>query len=222
MRILWNPNPLLSIVELDDADKKLLWHRTKIERLEGRIASAHFDLDAKHGERLKSIGKGRSLEAAVAEAQRDLNYAHVCGDEKRGGKTFDEHIDDLVREYAEELSSEHSGDCTCVPCSCTKCHAETLVGVDTIAGLGKHEASYIGDAFAPRGASPRTIDEVIAYLSDYEPKDVQEWGIPHVARWREEAKRAHEWLMAYQREHFKTSDDASSSERKGSDRWLSK
>jgi hypothetical protein len=214
MKILWNPNPLLSVVELDDADKKLLWHRTKIEQLEKKIASAHFDLDAKYGEWLTSIGKGRSLDATVAEALRSLDYAHVCGDENRSDRTFDEYVDWLTREYVEALSLGHGGDCTCVPCSCTKCHAEMLVGVDTIAGLGKHEASYIGGAFAPKGAPARTIDEAIAHLSDYEPKDVKDWGIPHVARWREEARRAHEWLIAYRREHFGTSS-AGDTEQKG-------
>jgi hypothetical protein len=213
MRIIWNPNPLATVVELDKADRTVLWHRVKIERLEEKIGSAYFDLDAEHGKWLESIGKGRSIDVAVAEALRHLDYAFISGDEKRRDKSFDEYIEELTQEYVQELASVHVGDCTCVACSCLKCHAETLVGVDTIRGLGKHEASYVGGAFEPKSAPPRTLDEVIAHLADYEPKDVPDWGIPHVTRWREEGRRAHEWLIAYRREHF--TENAPDAERPG-------
>ena len=206
MRINWNHNPLLTVVELDEHDRQLLVLRTKVEMLEGRISEAHFDLDAEHGAWLKSIGKGRELSEAVEEAIRSLDYPYVCGDVDRNGQSFDVYVSERAKMYADELALGHSGDCTCVPCSCLKCHAENLVGIDTIAGLGKHEASYIGGAFGPKD-SPRTLDAALVSLSDYEPKDVQEWGIPHVERWRGEAKRAHEWLIAYQREHFSTTQD---------------
>jgi len=193
MKIVWNPNPLLTVVELDDFDKRLLWHKVKIKELEERIISAHVDL--------ADIGKGRSLEESVAQAIRSLDVNRVF-DEGKGKNSFNGRVDHLTAEYTKELTLGHIGDCTCVPCSCLKCHAENLLGIDTLAGLGKHEAAKIGGAFAPENKPARTLSEVIAYLADYESQDVPDWGLPHVPRWREEAKRAHEWLVAYQREHF--------------------
>jgi hypothetical protein len=122
------------------------------------MAQAHFDLDTKH------IGKGHSLETAVTEAIRSLDYPYVSGDEDRNEKSFNTCVSELT---------------------------------DTISGLGKHEASYIDGLFTPGSM----LDEVIALLADYEPKDVP-WGAPHMDRWRAEAKRAHGWLVSYRREHF--------------------
>jgi len=186
MRIIWNPNPLLTAVELDDADKKLLWHQMKVHVLEERISEADFDLDPEHQKWCRDALKDRCPVDFVAEAQKSLDYPFICGDEKRNDKTFDEYITERADVYAAELLLGHSGDCTYVPCSCLKCHAEAMIGVDTIPGLGKHEASYIGSA-----SDGRTIDEAIVYLRH-----------AHVPRWIEEAKRAHAWLVAYQREHF--------------------
>ena len=202
MRIVWNQNPLATVVELDDFDKKLLWHRMKIAQLEEMIGEAHFDLDPEHQEWCRTALKERCPVDFVADARKNLDYPYICGDEKRRDKSFDEYIEERAGEYADELALVHVGDCTCIACSCLKCHAERLIGVDTIPGLGKHEASYIGGNFTSKDGVPRTLDEVIAHLADYEPKDVPEWGLPHVDRWREEAKRAHAWLVAYQREHF--------------------
>ena len=202
MKIIWNPNPLLTVVELNEADKQLLWHRVKINELEERISQAHFDLDPEMREWRQSIGKGRSPEEWITEAQRSLDYSYVCGDTKYDGSSFDEYITYVTNEYIQELSRAHCGDCTCVACSCLKCHIETLLGIDTIKGLHKHEASFISGAFMPKNGATPTLEQAIAYLKDYQPQNVQEWGLPHVERWKQEAQRAYQWLVAYQQEHF--------------------
>jgi hypothetical protein len=202
MKIIWNPNPLATVVELDDFDKKLLWHRVKLAQLVETIGEAYFSLDPDHQEWCRTALKERCPTDFVADARGHLDYAYICGDRERNGQSFDAYVSELTDVYAAELASVHCGDCTCVACSCTKCRAEALVEVDTIPGLGKHEASYIGRFFDPNGQPQPTIDEVLAKLADYEPKDVQEWGLPHVDRWREEARCAHEWLVSYKREHF--------------------
>lgn len=206
MNIIWAKNPLTTVVQLDDFDKKLLWYRIKSECLEEAIGQAHFDLDPKHQEWCKTALKERCPTDFIADARRHLDYLFICGDEKRNDKSFHEYISELTQEYVTELAAYHTGDCTCVPCSCLKCRAEELVGTDTIAGLGKHEASFIAGAFTGKDGTVRDLDEALIYLKDYEPKNVAEWGKPHVSRWREEAARAYRWLSDYKREHFTNVD----------------
>lgn len=44
MKIIWQPNPLHTIVELDEWEKKELWYKVKIDEMKSRLASAHFHL----------------------------------------------------------------------------------------------------------------------------------------------------------------------------------
>ena len=194
MKIIWTPNPLATVVELDEHDRALLWHRLKIERLEEQIVQAHFDINPETREWHNKHVKERTVDEAIAEALKMLTVDGV-----------DDRISKNSTDYANELAAKHSGDCTCVPCSCLKCHAETLMGVDTIAGLGKHEASYIEGAFA----EDRTIAQALDYLKDYRPTKGKGWERHteeefqiHVPRWVEEAKGAYAWLEKYREVHF--------------------
>jgi hypothetical protein len=162
MKITWTENPLETRVELDEADKKLLFAKLKAEYLEDLIFSAHFELKSEKA------------------------------------------VDELVADYTQELLSKHIGDCTCVPCSCTKCRAESLLEIDTIRGLGKHSSYKIDSAFSG-GVS---IDEAVRRLENYQPTydpnskwPRSDWE-QHVPRWIEEGKRARAWLVAYRDEHF--------------------
>jgi hypothetical protein len=213
MKILWNPNPLATVIELDDFDKRLLRLRLTVEKLQQRMFEAYFDLNpqdrAWHN---KEVGD-RPLEAAVEAALKALDVPYVGGDEKRSGKSFEEYIDEQLDECVHELSSVHCGDCTCVPSSCMKCYVEGLVGTNTTAGLDKHAGSSVQGAFmtGPKGGLVPTLDEAIESLREYRPTKGDGWGNrsdeefqSHVPRWIEEAKTAHVWLVAYRREHFAT------------------
>lgn len=196
MNIVWAPNPLRTVVELDDADRTLLRERIKSEEFENYITSAAFALDP-------GFDTKRTLEQGLAEARRWLDLGHILDDEERHGKTFTQRLDEKLAWCIEELASEHCGDCTCVPSSCLKCHAERLIGIDTTKGLGKHEASKIGGAFR----KGKTLEEVIAWLADYRPTWNETWRDratfdQHVPRWIEEGKRAHAWLVEYRSAHF--------------------
>jgi len=193
MRIIWSPNPLATVVELDDHDRQIIRLRLEINRLKESMGQAHFDLEPEMREWHNKNVKERTLEEAVTAALVHLDVERV-----------EERLDKDVVDYANELSAKHSGDCTCVPCSCLKCHAETLMGIDTIAGLGKHEASYIDGAFE----SGRTLDQALDHLKDYRPTKSKGWEKfsdeefqAHIPRWVEEAKRAHAWLEKYRVEH---------------------
>lgn len=193
MKIVWAENPLETRVELDEADKKLLFARLKAEHLEDMIFSAHFELNSE-----------KPVDERVARAQRALDVYYISDDRELNGKTLTQWLDELVADYEQELLSKHVGDCTCVPCSCTKCRAESMLEIDTIRGLGKHSSYKIDSAFSG-GAS---IDEAIRKLENYRPTydpsstwPKSEWE-QHVPRWIEEGKRAHAWLLQYRDEHF--------------------
>lgn len=198
MRIVWAENPLNTRVELDELDMRLLKEKLKSERLEDCLVSACFDLSSD----ALSRNKDKTAEERIAMVTLDINY--LLDEAKRGDKTFSEQLDESVASYVQGLLDAHCGDCTCVACSCSKCHAENLLGVDTIKELGKHPATKINAAFKEGG----DIDGAIRWLSTYQPTHDpksrwarEEWAV-HVPRWVEEGKRAHAWLVAYKDEHF--------------------
>lgn len=194
MKITYNKNPLFTTIDLDENDKKELWYKIKVAELEELLSSTHFYLEE---------GKYFNLERARKEADPE----YYCTDEK---SPLDKRCDELLEHYVSELQSRHIGDCTCLACSCSKCHAESLVGIDTIPGLGKHSAHKIDGAFGKH--NEKTIDEAIDSLANYDPKpsDPNSDGWKklggyeqYIPRWKAEAKNAHDWLVNYKNEHFK-------------------
>ena len=183
MLIRYHPNPLCTAVELDERNIENLRLKTIIENLEIRVYGAHYYL-----------GKG-DTDAAVAEL--DV--------ESLEDSPLNKHIGEWLEIHIRSLQGEHFGDCTCVPSSCFKCHAERLLGINTIAYLGKHQAHKIVLAFA----NGRTLDDAISWLSDYKPKRDGAWlRYPeesfnqHVPGWIVEASGAAEWLRGYRQKHF--------------------
>lgn len=191
MKITWNENPLMTTIELDEHEKTELWYKTKVEQMEWLLHGAHFHLteDKPYFD----------LERAKQECDPEYYIAD------RGEKSkLDERVDMIVKEYIEALKGPHVGDCTCVACSCDKCHAEDLLGINTIPGLGKHEAVKIHSAFGEYmrpWKRKRNIDQVIEYLENYEPKADWDGWEAHAGRWKAEAKDACEWLKNYKIEH---------------------
>jgi hypothetical protein len=205
--IEWAENPLQTVVRLDETGRKMLWLRLKLEDFEDRLVSASFELDAEHRATDRE-GTPRTIAERAATAVQTIDLAYVLGDEERRGKKIDAHIDARLESYVEELAGRHDGDCICVACSCVKCHAESLLDINTIEGLGKHAASKIGGAFSPRDGRTASLDEAIARLRDYRPVYThnprwpeEEWQ-KHVPRWIEEGQRAYEWLVNYRQAHF--------------------
>lgn len=209
MKITYKDNPLATTVELDEGEKRELRLKLKLEYLEERISSAHFDLDPAHREwKQKHLNQAVTIEDSVTAALKSLDTGFLLDGEERNGRTLDSYLDERLGYYVEALREEHEGDCTCIPCSCIKCHAESLVGVDTIAGLGKHPGSKLSGLFqTPKGGGPEpTIDEVLEKLRDYKPVKGPGWERyteedfqRNVPRWTAEAKHAYDWLLEYKK-----------------------
>lgn len=191
MKITYNKNPLWTTVELDENEKKELWYKIKIKEMEELLFEASFNL---------RDGKHYNLEQARKAVDPEY-YMTEEGDENK----IDKRCDEMLNYYLSELQSNHVGDCTCVACSCLKCHAEELIGIDTTKGLGKHSAYKIQSAFGIK--NERTIDEALEYLKQYNPTKGAGWENfsqedfdKYIPRWKTEANAAYEWLLNYKKE----------------------
>lgn len=185
MKITYNQNPLFTKIELNENEKKELWYKIKIKEMEEILFDAHYYLE-----------EGKNFD--IQKAQKSLSPDYYYTDEK---SPLDKRCDALLESYLSELNSFHFGDCTCVPCSCIKCHAEAILGIDTLKGLGKHPAYYINDAFGEN--NEKTIQEAIEYLANYEPKANWDGWEKEVSRWKLEAQSAHDWLVDYKQNFLK-------------------
>lgn len=191
MKINYHKNPLYTTIDIDEHEKQILWYKIKTNEMEDMLFSAHFHIqDDKYFN--------------LDDARRTLNPEYYCTDDKSG---LDKRCDMLLGYFLEELQSKHAGDCTCIACSCDKCRVESLLGIDTIKGLGKHAAYKIDSAFGQD--NERSLDEALEHLENYNPikgvgweKSSQEEFDKHIPRWKSEAKVAYEWLLNYKKEHF--------------------
>ena len=196
MKITYNKNPLFTTVELDENEKKELWYKIKVKEMEELLFDAHFHLQ-----------EGQYYDLNKARNAVEPDY-YLDEDDNGEKSKLDKRADLLLEHYLAELQSNHVGDCTCVPCSCSECHAESILGIDTIPGLGKHSAYKIDGAFGKN--NEKTIDEAIESLANYKPVRSGSWeNYPqedfdkHLPRWTAEAKLAHDWLVNYKNTYFK-------------------
>lgn len=186
MKINWHQNPFLTTVELDEHDKITLLKAYQAEAYENILCELDLWIDGKIQQddppTLKTVGEKIS------------KWGEICNLE-----VDSEEIQELI----EYLNYSHMGDCTCVPCSCMRCHVEDMLGVNTIEGLGKHSAYKVQGAFGKD--STRTIDEAIESLEtpkEYVKGDAwknysQEDYEKHIPRWEKEREVAAKWLRNY-------------------------
>jgi hypothetical protein len=196
MKIIYNQNPLRSVVELDEHDREVFRLKIKIEEMQERLFSAHF-----------SLTEGEFFD--LDRARYACNPEHYIQEDNEEKVKLDKRVDDLFNWYMKELQGWHSGDCTCVACSCAKCRAEEILGVDTLKPFpGKQVLAKVESAFlyTENGKSKeRSLDEALAYLKNYKVsrtkpdgwRTTQEEYEKHIPRWEDEARRAYEYLQVY-------------------------
>lgn len=149
MNIVYNENPLCTRVELDVHEAKNFWNLIKMAEMEELLFDAHFHMQD---------DRWNDMEAA----RRAVDPDYYMNEEDDKPTKLDQRVQVLYDYYMTDLLSSHGGDCTCFPASCSKCHAENMLGVDTISGLGKHSGNYVFAMF--RGEEPKTCAQVIATM----------------------------------------------------------
>ena len=196
MKITYTPNPLDTIVELDEHEIELFRLKLKIEQYEDMMFSAHYALTTK-----------LDTETTKAEAIKDLAPDRWCTDNT---SKIDERVEELLQHYLTELKANHVGDCTCVAMSCSKCHAESVLGIDTLKPYpGKHQLHKIASVFSRWNAETQqhdlpevTLDEAIEKLAAYTPTAAWAGWEAHADRWAREVQEAHQYLLNYRNTHF--------------------
>lgn len=194
MKIIYKDNPLATIVTLTENEKREFWLKLKIAQLEEILASAWFDLES---------------DTPNEDIRKILDIDYWCSSDGSKSK-LDQRVDELCEIFIKELTENHIGDCTCVPCSCSKCYVEELLGVNTIDGLSKYARSMIESAFE----NATTIDEAIDWLDNYVPnRSKGGWDSASDERWEsavplfhEHAEEASSWLKTYKK-FLRSKDD---------------
>lgn len=204
MKITYTPNPLAAVVELDEHETEILRLKMKIEQYEDLLYGAHFSLTQNEWYS-KSI-KPRTLEEVVDEARKSVDPDYWCSDNQ---SKLDERVNQLLELYLHELKMPHVGDCTAVPMSCIKCHAETILGIDTLGTASKFVLNQIYLAFSRwnpetklHDKSEVSLDEAIEKLRTYNPTATWDGWEQYAHRWAIEVKEAHAYLVNYRNTHF--------------------
>lgn len=180
MKINYHLNPCNTTIELTDHEKALLKLNIKLREMEELLFEAHFAL--KHA---KNAPEMKRVEEAV-----DPDY-YMSEDD--GPSKLDQRVESLYQLALEELEhGAHVGDCTCVACSCSKCWAEGMIGIDTIKGVGKHSLYKIDGA----ARNAKTPEEVMAKLGK-EITSTEDWHKGHLERWNTERLSALGWYEHY-------------------------
>lgn len=194
MKIIYNENPLRTVVELDENDRQIFWLKLKVEELQNKLFDVHFSLT-------------EDEYFNIDRARKDADPNVYIQEDDQEKTLIDKRVDVLLDHYVKELQDVHSGDCTCVPASCMKCRAESILGIDTLKPFpGKHELAKISAAFLPG----RSLTDVLTYLKDYKiPREkpeswknfTQEYYETLLPRWEKEQVRAYEYLKNYVTDH---------------------
>lgn len=196
MKITYHQNPLHTTVELDEFEKREFWYKLMINELRDLVQGAAFNLQ-----------EGEYFDLAEARKEVDTKYLYDETGNSKGKSGIDQRVDELQKSFLGELQGQHCGDCICFPCTCSKCWAESILGIDTIPGLHKHEASHLLGAFGKE--NERTIHDAIEYLRNREWQEPEDWKKKHpglwasaLPRWKQENEAALQWLEEYRDEHF--------------------
>lgn len=147
-------NPLHAKVTLSESAKREFTYRFALKQMEDMAWEVRFRCDEAH----KALDPKRALEAVE-------DFTEFEGHDKypEGSYEFWEAFANKrgLDNYIHALNEEHGGDCTAVACSCIRCWAESLAGLNTFKG-GKHMGASISGMFAKKSNNPQVLEAIQA------------------------------------------------------------
>lgn len=125
MKIIYNENPLKTVVELDNQDRQILKLEIEKDFLQEMICGAHYHLERNEYDKAKD--------------EIDWDYWFVDKSDD-GQSNYEKTINQRFDACVDALKDTHIGDCTAFPSTCIKCLAEYYLVIRTIDRLSKHDA----------------------------------------------------------------------------------
>lgn len=183
MKITYDYNPLAAKIELTPEEQEILKLKLRIEMLEDMMYMAHLHM--REGTEWYDLDKAR----------HKVDPDRYMTDEP---SEVDKGVEHNFKYYMESLTDWHSGDCTAHCASCTKCHAEGMLGISTIDPYpGKHVMNSIYNRFAEYDP----VRKVHLYHSWEEALAILDEKI-HYGKYSEEAQKAKDYLLSHIQKHF--------------------
>lgn len=183
MIIEWNQNPFLSKIIIDDKDKELMLLKYQNDTYIDLFCEMEVEID-------------RSIDSQLSEQLKVLSkkWQKICN--------FD--IDSPEIQFLfHSLDDEHCGDCICVPMTCTRCYAESLLGISTLPG-GQHEMRLIEGAFKPPETTITEAIQKLKKIPDYTAVpsnwDAEQYA-KNIPRWEAHRLSAIITLEQYKKDH---------------------
>lgn len=141
MVFFYKENPLETEIILDGNELKLL--KTKIE------LDYFQDLNIE-------------IQVRIINNEEVLSNDHNLFPDWDIDQEYKEYINKTYNLYIKELRESHKGDCTCLPITCIKCMAESLLDISTIDDLNRYIGYEIIQVF--REDDINTCKEAIEYF----------------------------------------------------------
>lgn len=205
------PNPLNAKIILSESAKRELALMIAMEELEEPAYSAFYHAKDCAGIGSTVDGKFVPNEPNFARAISEMENWRDTWFGKDGNGDVAEGVclssadrwlaNERVQMWLEEIDTEHCGDCTCVPCSCTRCHMERLLGIDTLP-VGKHVAYRLRDLWLGDCGSDEQKEEIRQRHAANKAKNygLTDEQLGHwKPKWDEQQGRAEEYYAEHKR-----------------------
>lgn len=208
-------NPLNARVEMTDSAKRELALMIVMNEMFDDVFSAQWNLQTQRN--MQDIKEGKDSTTRenydVEAAKRELKYVtdrwfgkDEDGDGWKGNlASADRWLQDKrVQMWFDEVNTEHAGDCTAVACSCTRCHVEDLLGIDTLP-IGKSVARSVASLYWQETATPEQKEEQRKRNEEFSKKYPSQWTptpeqkAAQEAAWAETRRKALEYYEEHKR-----------------------
>jgi hypothetical protein len=161
VKVTLTPNPLNAKIEMTESAKREFALLTWMTNLfENYCFTSRFYLDPRCGKNVDGVYVPDPPNYEEAKFWMKRAEEIWFGEDGNQDVTVERIMqDDHVKYMLDALEYEHSGDCTCVACSCERCHAEDVLGINTLPS-SKHVNYRLRNMWFEEYATPEQKESV--------------------------------------------------------------